>query len=221
MRVWADTSAQLLSPVDGAAKLGRLRPAQGREPAIKAEKVEVILRAALRDRRSRCGRRAGQAVSGRLPDSRRPGGDQRGRRHRAAQADLDVGRRDRLRPAPLRRSRPAHGEAAQSWSPRSPAACPAVGSLRLGPLWRCAAPSGRGQGRAPPCCVPGRPGRRVPAEAPLRRALHALSVTALEQVLGSCLEALRAEHLEAEGVGKPVGRVERDADRQRVLDLPG
>jgi hypothetical protein len=52
-------------------------------------------------------------------------------------------------------------------------------------------------------------------------ALHALSVTALEQVLGSCLEALGAEHLEAESVGEPVGRVERGADRQRVLDLLG
>src|SRR5215510_2229065 len=54
---------------------------------------------------------------------------------------------------------------------------------------------------------------------PLERALHALPVTPLEQVLGSCLEALGAEHLEAEGVGEPVGRVERGADRQRVLDL--
>jgi hypothetical protein len=35
----------------------------------------------------------------------------------------------------------------------------------------------------------------------------------LDQVLGSCLEA--------EGVGEPVGRVERGADRQRVLDLLG
>jgi hypothetical protein len=51
--------------------------------------------------------------------------------------------------------------------------------------------------------------------------LNALPVTPLEQVLGSCLEALGAEHLEAEGVGEPVGRVERDADRQRVLDLLG
>jgi hypothetical protein len=42
--------------------------------------------------------------------------------------------------------------------------------------------------------------------------LNALPVTPLEQVLGSCLEALGAEHLEAEGVGEPVGRVERCAD---------
>ena len=48
-----------------------------------------------------------------------------------------------------------------------------------------------------------------------------LPVTPLEQVPGSCLEALGAEHLEAEGVGEPAGRVERGADRQRVLDLPG
>src|SRR5580704_1880915 len=46
-----------------------------------------------------------------------------------------------------------------------------------------------------------------------------LSVTPLEQVLGSCLEALGAEQFEAEGVGEPVGRVERGADRQRVFDL--
>jgi hypothetical protein len=45
------------------------------------------------------------------------------------------------------------------------------------------------------------------------------SVTPLEQVLGSCLEALGAEQFEAEGVGEPVGRVERGAARQRVLDL--
>ncbi len=31
--------------------------------------------------------------------------------------------------------------------------------------------------------------------------LNALLVTPLEQVLGSCLEVLSAEHLEAEGVG--------------------
>ena len=55
--------------------------------------------------------------------------------------------------------------------------------------------------------------------ADMRRAPHALPVTALEQVLGSCLEVLGTEHLEAEGVGEPVGRVDRDADRQRVLDL--
>ena len=36
-----------------------------------------------------------------------------------------------------------------------------------------------------------------------------LSVTPLEQVLGSCLEALGAEQLETEGVGEPAGRVER------------
>jgi hypothetical protein len=39
------------------------------------------------------------------------------------------------------------------------------------------------------------------------------SVTPLEQVLGSCLEALGAEQFKAEGVGEPVGRVERRADR--------
>jgi len=49
----------------------------------------------------------------------------------------------------------------------------------------------------------------------------ALSVTALEQVLGSCRKGLGAEHLEAEGVGEPVGRVERGADRKRILDLLG
>src|SRR5262245_22886124 len=54
---------------------------------------------------------------------------------------------------------------------------------------------------------------------PLERALHALPVTPLDQVLGSCLEALGAEHLEAERVGEPVGGVECGADRQRVLDL--
>src|SRR5215472_3305542 len=46
-----------------------------------------------------------------------------------------------------------------------------------------------------------------------------LPVTALEQEPGSRLVALGAEQLEAQGVGKPVGRVERGADRQRVLDL--
>lgn len=54
-----------------------------------------------------------------------------------------------------------------------------------------------------------------------RLAACALSVTALEQVLGSSLEALGGEHFEAEGVGQPVGRVERGADRERVLDLLG
>jgi hypothetical protein len=49
----------------------------------------------------------------------------------------------------------------------------------------------------------------------------ALSVAALEQVLGSCREALGAEHLEAERVGEPVGGIERGADRERVLDLLG
>jgi hypothetical protein len=48
-----------------------------------------------------------------------------------------------------------------------------------------------------------------------------LSVAALEQVLGSCREALGAEHLEAERVGEPVGGIERGADRERVLDLLG
>jgi hypothetical protein len=52
-----------------------------------------------------------------------------------------------------------------------------------------------------------------------RMICYALAVTPLEQVLRSRLEAFRAEHLEAEGVGEPVGRVERSADRQRVLDL--
>ena len=46
-----------------------------------------------------------------------------------------------------------------------------------------------------------------------------LAVTALEQVPGACLEAQLSEQLEAEGVGEPVGRVERGAHRQRVLDL--
>jgi hypothetical protein len=40
-----------------------------------------------------------------------------------------------------------------------------------------------------------------------------------EQVLGSCLEALGAEQFEAEGVSEAVGRVERGADRQRILGL--
>jgi len=63
------------------------------------------------------------------------------------------------------------------------------------------------------------PGTR-PMQAPAAPAtLSALPVTPLEQVPGSCLEALGAEHLEAEGVGEPVGRAERGADRQRVLDL--
>src|SRR5215467_9737304 len=48
---------------------------------------------------------------------------------------------------------------------------------------------------------------------------HVLPVTPPEQVLGSCFETLRAEHLETEGVGEPVGRIERGADRQRVPDL--
>ena len=57
-------------------------------------------------------------------------------------------------------------------------------------------------------------------EAPAAPArLNALPVTPLEQVLCSCLEALGAEQFEAEGIGEPVGRVERGADRQRVLDL--
>ena len=64
--------------------------------------------------------------------------------------------------------------------------------------------SGRGQNRGRPPCL---------------TAAAVLSVTPLEQVLGSCLEALGAEQFEAEGVGEPVGRVERGADRQRVLDL--
>jgi hypothetical protein len=51
------------------------------------------------------------------------------------------------------------------------------------------------------------------------QVLHALSVTPLEQILGSRLIAFGAEYLEAEGVGEPVDCVERDADRQRVLDL--
>jgi hypothetical protein len=46
--------------------------------------------------------------------------------------------------------------------------------------------------------------------------LSGLPVTPLEQVPGTCLEALGAEHLEAEGVGEPAGGVERRADRQRV-----
>jgi hypothetical protein len=49
--------------------------------------------------------------------------------------------------------------------------------------------------------------------------MSSLSVTPLEQVLGSRLVALGAEQFEAESVGKPVGRVERGTDRQRVLDL--
>src|SRR5262245_11739257 len=62
--------------------------------------------------------------------------------------------------------------------------------------------------------APGRSGHQQRRVTP-----NALPVAPLEQVPGSCLEALRAEHLEAEGVGEPTGRVERDADRQRVFDL--
>ncbi|MEU4287288.1 hypothetical protein AB0E63_03625 [Kribbella sp. NPDC026596] len=43
----------------------------------------------------------------------------------------------------------------------------------------------------------------------------------LEQVFGSCLEVLGAEHLEAEGVGESAGCVEGGADCQRVFDLLG
>jgi hypothetical protein len=99
----------------------------------------------------------------------------------------------------------------------------------LGPLWDTQAGTGpaiaaaflsqpRGQGAAG-WGASWTGGPPWPGKAPLRRALHALSVTALEQILGSCLEAVGAEHFEAEGVAEPVGRVERDADRQRVLDL--
>jgi hypothetical protein len=49
--------------------------------------------------------------------------------------------------------------------------------------------------------------RRMTPATPL------LSVTALEQIFGACLKALRAQQFEAEGVGEPVGRVERGADR--------
>jgi hypothetical protein len=81
----------------------------------------------------------------------------------------------------------------------------AIGGLSAGnPAWRV------GQDAV------GHQSMEAPA-APVK--LNALPVTPLEQVLGSCVEALGAEHLEAEGVGEPVRRVERGADRQRVLDL--
>ena len=89
---------------------------------------------------------------------------------------------------------------------RAPARMP-IGTLRK--EIRCQAAV---WGRPPPCTRP----MKAPA-APVK--LNALPVTPLEQVLGSCLKTLRAEHLEAEGVGEPAGRVERGADRQRVLDL--
>ena len=75
-------------------------------------------------------------------------------------------------------------------------------------------------------CNPGGtsgPGRQLRCRLHRRPAsgesLYALPVTPLEQVLGSCLEALGAQHRKAERVGEPVGGVERGADRQRVLDL--
>ena len=72
----------------------------------------------------------------------------------------------------------------------------------------------------PVCAVLAVDPRRLHPDAAKREyRTRALSVTALEQVLGSRLEAFGAEYLEAEGVGEPVGGVERDADRQRVLDL--
>lgn len=63
------------------------------------------------------------------------------------------------------------------------------------------------------------PADRSPPRSGSGLGLHALAVTPLKQEFGSRLEALGAEHLEAKGVGEPVGRIERGADRQRVLDL--
>ena len=108
-----------------------------------------------------------------------------------------------LPPVRHRVPRPAARPDRRDWSPPSssmPAArtvttCPASTSW---PSWSWPEPQ------------PLRSRRASSRQAPAAQVkLNALPVTPLEQVLGSCLETLGAEHLEAEHVGEPVGRVER------------
>ena len=44
----------------------------------------------------------------------------------------------------------------------------------------------------------------IPVRAPFGWWQDSLSITAFEQVVGSCLEILGTEYLKAEGVGEPV-----------------